>query len=165
MKRSWLRITIRSAQAFLLAVCLVFSLGATDPGTRFNNLGHKLMCTCGCGQVLLECNHVGCTASEGMRNELLASLNRGNNDDLVLQTFVQKYGPTVLAAPTNSGFNKVAWIMPFAVLLLAILGTSLLVRKWKLRTASIPAPANVINFEAVRDRIRRETDFTGGPRL
>lgn len=164
MKRSWSRIAIRSTQALLLAFCLIFSLGATDPGTRFNTLGHKMMCTCGCGQVLLECNHVGCPSSEGMRNELMASLNRGDNDDLILQTFVQKYGPTVLAAPTNSGFNKVAWIMPFAVLMLALLGTTLLVRKWKLKAASVPAPANVINFDAVRERIRRETDFEGGPR-
>lgn len=165
MKRSWSRITIRSTQSLLLAVCLILSLGVSDPGTRFNTLGHKLMCTCSCGQVLLECNHVGCTTSEGMRNELMAALNRGSNDDLILQTFVQKYGPTVLAAPTEKGFNRVAWIMPFAVLMLALLGTALLVRKWKLKTASTPAPANIINFEAVRDRIRRETDFNGGPRL
>lgn len=95
----------------------------------------------------------------------MAAINRGDNDSLILQTFVQKYGPTVLAAPTDKGFNRVAWIMPFAVLMLAILGTSLLIRKWKLRTAPIPPPANVINFEAVRDRIRRETDFEGGRRL
>ena len=40
----------------LVAALAVVSLGATDSDTRFNGLGHKLMCTCGCGQVLLECN-------------------------------------------------------------------------------------------------------------
>lgn len=164
MKKSWSRLAIRSTQILLLSVCLVFSLGATDPGTRFNTLGHKMMCTCGCGQVLLECNHVGCTVSGGMRDELMASLTRGDSDDLVLQGFVQKYGPTVLAAPTTKGFNQVAWITPFAVLALALLGTSLLVRKWKLKAAPMPAPAKVLNFNAVRDRIRRETDFEGDPR-
>ena len=48
-----------------------------------------------------------------MRNELIASLDRGDNDDLILQGFVQNYGPTVIAAPTASGFNYVAWVMPF----------------------------------------------------
>lgn len=161
MRPMWLRFGIRFAQASLLAICLVMSLGATDPGSRFNTLGHKMMCTCGCGQVLLECNHVGCTSSDGMRNELMASLDKGDNDDLVLQTFVQKYGPTVLAAPTTQGFNKVAWIMPFAVLIVALLGTVMIVRRWKLKAAAIPAPAKIQNFDVVRDRIRRETDLEG----
>ena len=52
-----------------------------------------------------------------MRNELQASLDRGDNDDLTLQGFVQEYGPTVIAAPTAKGFNQVAWIMPFVVLI------------------------------------------------
>ena len=45
-----------------LAVCLlaVVMLGAADGGARFNRLGHEMMCACGCGQILLECNHVGC---------------------------------------------------------------------------------------------------------
>jgi cytochrome c-type biogenesis protein CcmH/NrfF len=42
-------------------------------------------------------------------------MDRGDNDDLVLQGFVQEYGPTVIAAPTSTGFNRVAWIMPFLV--------------------------------------------------
>ena len=48
---------------------------------------------------------------------LVAALDRGDNDDLVLQGFVQQYGATVIAAPTTTGFNRVAWIMPFAVFL------------------------------------------------
>ena len=76
------------------------------------------MCVCGCSQILLECNHVGCTYSDRMRGELMAGLDRGENDDLTLQDFVQKYGPTVLAAPTATGFNRVAWIMPFLALAL-----------------------------------------------
>ena len=86
------------------------------------------MCMCGCNQVLLECNHVGCTYSDRMRNELTAGLQRGDSDSLVLQSFVQKYGNTVLAAPTTTGFNVVAWIMPFAVFVLACGGTIWLVR-------------------------------------
>lgn len=163
------RSPIRVAQALLLSVIVIFSLGVADPGTRFNDLGHKMMCTCGCNQVLLECNHVGCPSSEGMRNELMAALGTGNSDSLVLQSFVQKYGPTVLAAPTTTGFNRIAWIMPFAVLLLGMIGTSLLVRQWKLRTVATPAPAP--QLASVRNRIREETDeyanpsdYKGGPR-
>ena len=106
------------AQVALLAVIAVLFLGA-DTDARFNKLGHQMMCMCGCNQILLECNHVGCTYSDRMRNELTAGLERGDSDSLVLQSFVQKYGNTVLAAPTSSGFNVVAWITPFAIFILA----------------------------------------------
>ncbi len=54
---------MKLVQALLLAVVVSFSLGATDASSRFNDLGHRLMCTCGCAQLLGECNHVGCPES------------------------------------------------------------------------------------------------------
>src|SRR5947208_11266213 len=110
----------RGSQAVLLCLGLFVFLGAGDESARFNELGHRLMCVCGCRQILLECNHVGCQYSDRMRGELITWLARGDSDDLVLQAFMQKYGQTVLAAPTTSGFNRVAWITPFAVFLAGI---------------------------------------------
>jgi len=107
----------RTLQCAVLAIAVTAFSGAGDPTSRFGELGHQLMCICGCGQILLECNHVGCPASDGMRNELMTAVSRGDSDSLVEQAFVQKYGPTVLAAPTTTGFDRTAWIMPFAALL------------------------------------------------
>src|SRR5260370_2052990 len=104
----------------LIAARALFTLGADSTNQRFEKVGHQLMCTCGCNQVLLECNHVGCPSSDGMRNELMAGIKGSDNDKTVLQTFVEKYGPTVLAAPTMVGFNRVAWITPFAVFIFGI---------------------------------------------
>ena len=90
------------------AVCLllIFIVGAGDTSARYQQMGHhQLICTCGCGQILLECNHVGCTVSTQEEGELRTALDRGDSDQLILQNFVQKYGPTVLAAPPESGFN------------------------------------------------------------
>ncbi len=52
-------------------------MGAGDDSARFKDLGHRMMCTCGCGQVLLECNHVGCQSSDKMRDQLQAALDKG----------------------------------------------------------------------------------------
>jgi cytochrome c-type biogenesis protein CcmH/NrfF len=153
----------RWAQAVLIAAIVSFSLGATDAAGRFNDLGHQMMCTCGCSQVLLECNHVGCPVSGGMRQELSDAIAGGMNDSLVLQSFVQKYGAVVLAAPTTQGFDLVAWIMPFAVAGVALVGTILLVRNWA-KHSQVPAtagksvsPAQAKADEEMRLRIRRET--------
>jgi cytochrome c-type biogenesis protein CcmH len=103
----------RALPIALLCVAVFSLMGAGDPASRFSELGHQLMCICGCHQILLECNHVGCPDSDGMRNELMAGLTRGDSDSLVEQAFVQKYGPTVLAAPPTTGFvNRTAWISP-----------------------------------------------------
>jgi cytochrome c-type biogenesis protein CcmH len=151
---------LRIAQLLLIALLAIVFLGA-DGDARFNKLGHGLMCMCGCNQVLLECNHVGCTYSERMRNELTAAIERGDSDSLVLQSFVQKYGNTVLAAPTTTGFNRLAWIMPFAVFTLAMGGVVALVRAWKSRPAAAPAHAAMPpeRLSALRERARKETEF------
>ena len=145
---------------FLFAVCLLF-LGA-DFDKRFNDLGHRMMCKCGCNQVLLECNHVGCTYSDRMRDELTAALQRGDSDDLVLQGFVQKYGATVLAAPTTTGFNRVAWIMPFVALGAGVFGVVYVVRSWKARqpaASEVVAAATPPELDAYRERARKETEL------
>ncbi len=158
--------SLRVKRAFQLAFLFLFSLlllGAGDEASRVNDLGHRLMCACGCNQILLECNHVGCSYSDRMRGELIAAVDRGDNDDLALQSFVQKYGPTVLAAPTKTGFNRVAWIMPYLVLVVGLLGVSYVVRIWKsrplLKPAELPVPVRGAELEHFRDVARKETDL------
>lgn len=150
----------RVASIFLFALLL---LGAGDDSARFKSLGHRLMCMCGCNQVLLECNHVGCTYSDGMRAELVASIDRGNNDSLVQQDFIQKYGPTVLLAPTTTGFNKVAWIIPYAALILSLPALYFVVRVWKSRPAPPLAdgivPATGPSLDRFREQAHRETEL------
>lgn len=152
----------RSLHIALLCLTVFAFLGAGDDG-RFSSLGHKLMCVCGCNQILLECNHVGCTYSDRMRGELMAGLDRGENDDLTLQDFVQKYGPTVLAAPTATGFNRVAWIMPFLALVLGLLTTIFIVLAWRKRPA-LAAPGGVFpvrggELERFRTQARKDTQI------
>ncbi len=147
----------------VLVACLaVLFLGATDGDTRFNRLGHRLMCTCGCNQVLLECNHVGCQTSEHMRAELRAAMLRGGSDDDILNGFVAEYGPVVLAAPSRSGFNRVAWIMPYLTLGLGLALTVAVVWIWRSRQKPAAASAATVDdtqMEALRRRVHEETDL------
>ena len=150
---------LKSAQALLLAVAVCFSMGASDAGPRAGNLGHRLMCQCGCAQLLGECDHAGCPDRGQEFTELNAAIASGASDQEILSSFAAKYGATVLAAPTTHGFDLVAWVAPFAVFAAALLGTILLVRHWsvgrKLAPASqIPDQA----MDALREKIRRETD-------
>ena len=157
------RLRRKAAEVILLSAAIVALLGAGEPATRFKEIGHRMMCICGCNQILLECNHVGCPDSDGMRNELMAAVSRGDSDSLVEQSFVQKYGPTVLAAPTTKGFDRAAYIIPFAVLILGFGMIGLVIRSWKNRPAPAIAdglaPARGAELEQFRDQARKETDL------
>ena len=151
------RFRSRIVQFCLLSLALLVFLGAGDESARVNDLGHRMMCVCGCNQILMECNHVGCTYSSRMRNELMAAIDRGDNDDLVLQGFVQKYGTTVIAAPTTKGFNRVAWIMPFLVLIAGFASAVLIVRSWKARSGE--SVSGIETATGFQEEIRRETEL------
>jgi cytochrome c-type biogenesis protein CcmH/NrfF len=158
----------RGVEVLALAAAVYFSLGATDASSRFNNLGHRLMCTCSCAQLLGECNHVGCPESGRERNELAAAIASGSSDQQILDGFAAKYGATMLAAPTTKGFDLLAWVAPFAVFAAALLGTILLIKRWgglggKSQVAIATGEAGLDPSERERlERIRRETDPDAG---
>lgn len=157
----------RLSTAILVCVLGVIMLGANTPeqqSQRYGRIGHNMICMCGCGQILLECNHVGCPTSPGMIDELhdqLAGPNGAGADSLIMNWFVAKYGATVLAAPLRGGFDMVAWVVPIAVFLFAIFGTGWMVKHWATRRlATAGAPVRTLKVDAsLRDRIRRDTEY------
>ncbi|HEV8384693.1 MAG TPA: cytochrome c-type biogenesis protein CcmH [Candidatus Acidoferrales bacterium] len=161
MARQTKRITWLYA-ALLAAGLVVFAApgGAQIPGQgeRSQKLGKRLMCMCGCNQILVECNHVGCSMSTAMLKELDARLARNEPEDLVLQSFVQQYGEKVLAQPPMKNFSLVAWVMPFFALLVGFLIIRFLLLRWRHQTpavAGIPSSGPDIPPEML-ERARRD---------
>jgi cytochrome c-type biogenesis protein CcmH len=155
----WLRSGGRGfaiAAALLAAFCLVPSSNAQQTA-RAKELGQKLMCVCGCNQILTACNHVGCQYSHKMLQELDQLVARNDSDDLILQAFVQEYGPTVLSEPPTKGFDWAAWIVPIVVPLGALFLVWEVARRWRQRTALAPASVPAISPELLA-RAKHESD-------
>ncbi|HEV2275001.1 MAG TPA: cytochrome c-type biogenesis protein CcmH [Acidobacteriaceae bacterium] len=150
---------MRTAQGLLFSLLAIAGLGASDAAARYDKDSHAMMCVCGCNELLGECNHVGCTDSDAMRTHLMASIAKGESDNAIFHEFQDQYGPVVLAAPMFTRFNHVAWVMPPLVLFLGIAGTLVLGRKWKFRGAAHPSAIPAPDHDALRDRIRRETQL------
>lgn len=152
--------------AVLLAVALVlFAVpgGAEIPGqsAKAQKIGKRLMCMCGCNQVLVECNHVGCSVSTAMLKELDERIARNEPEDLLIQSFVQQYGEKVLAQPPTTNFGLVAWIMPFFALLLGFLAVRVLLLRWRHQmpaVAGMPGADAEISPEMLA-RARREMEL------
>lgn len=154
----------RGVQICLLCIVTLTMIGATH--SQYDRVGNQLMCSCGCGQILLQCNHVGCPNSPTMIRELRAQIATGAADKTIFDWFVTKYGAIILAAPIRGGFDRVAWIVPLSVFVLATIGTFAVVWFWKRRALRFAAPAATSQFDrptpqqaALRDRIRQETEY------
>jgi len=114
-----------------------------------------MFCMCGCKQILVECNHVGCTMSTAMLKKLDAEVASGKSDDLILQSFVQEFGAQVVAEPPAKGFNWLAWIMPFVVVGAGLFLIRVILARW---SQPVPAmPSGQALPPAILERIRRET--------
>ncbi len=113
-------------------------------------LGLKLMCICGCGQVLIGCNHIGCPSSVPMLKELEQHISRGEADDLVVQDFVQEYGMQVLSEPPNQGFNRVAWLLPGFVSALGLGIVAFVIMRWRRKAPAVAPARTQVSAEALR---------------
>jgi cytochrome c-type biogenesis protein CcmH len=126
---------------------------ASNPEVQ--KLGNQLMCMCGCNQILIECDHQGtdrCVMHDQMLAELEQRVASGEKPSLILQSFVQEYGPQVLVVPPAKGFDLTAWLMPIFVGLLGLTLAVLVVQRWRSRGLE-PAPAGA---PAANVRVRPE---------
>jgi len=134
-----------------------------DNSDRAKALSKKVMCMCGgCNDTAGTCNHTGgafsgpCDTAKAMQKEVADRVNRGDSDDLVLQSFVQEYGPTVLPDPPKKGFTWLVWIAPIALPLFALYLIWEVVRRWRRRQQLAPAGGPPISADLL-DRARRES--------
>jgi cytochrome c-type biogenesis protein CcmH len=146
-----------AASLFVAIALLAVPASRAQQTERAKELGKKLMCVCGCNQILTACNHIGCTYSHTMLKELDDRVARGDSNQLILQSFVQEYGPTVLAEPPAKGFDWAAWIVPVVVPLVALFILWEVARRWRQRAELAPAGGPKISAELL-DRARHEAD-------
>ncbi|HTW23015.1 MAG TPA: cytochrome c-type biogenesis protein CcmH [Candidatus Baltobacteraceae bacterium] len=135
-----------------------------DQAARAKSLGKRVKCMCGgCDDAAGLCTHSGgafagpCDVAKGELKEIAQRVARGDSDDLILQSFVQEYGPTVLIEPPKSGFNWLAWIMPVLVPLLALLMAVWAILRWRQKAALAPASGPPISADLL-ERARRAAD-------
>jgi len=151
----------RLAHISVLVTALLLLMGADNDTSRMKTVGGKIMCTCGCAELLLQCNHVGCPNSDQMVRDLKASLKAHPKDEEVLQWFRENWGATAVVEPRTHGLDLLAWIMPPAALALALGLVLVVVRNWRLRPAQAAAADVALSpqLEAFRGRARKDTEI------
>jgi cytochrome c-type biogenesis protein CcmH len=136
------RILVLVAAIFALALVLA-AIGARSlsAATRPNaeQVAQGLTCQCGCGLTVANCNMPTCSFSVPTRTQIQTMIDRGKSQVEIIGFYRHKFGEKVLSAPTTEGFNLLAWITPFAALLI---GAGLIVftaRRWRRVPKSSPS--------------------------
>jgi len=127
----------------------------------FQDLEESLTCQCGCGLTVHACNHLNCPSAGPLREEIRAQMALGKTKAEILTYFRNKYGEKILSAPTTTGFNVVAWVMPFALMILGGLIVGVTIMRWSGRRrrespaehapARPPSPYDKILEEELKD--------------
>jgi cytochrome c-type biogenesis protein CcmH len=147
-------------RGLLLGLVLATSLPAAAAAPTQKEIEESLTCQCGCGLTVHSCNHIQCGSGEPIKKEIAERLGRGEGKEQILAAFRAKFGEKVLSSPTMEGFNWLAWIMPFASLLVAGTILTVVIRR-RQASAEAAAPASPVppsGDDALRARLARELD-------
>jgi cytochrome c-type biogenesis protein CcmH/NrfF len=116
-----------SVTASLLLISLLIPAGAARAQTPENvlpqqkselrrQLEGEIMCTCGCRAPMNDCPMgPSCHGLQELNAKLDNLLGAGMDHDAVLAALVSDYGQSVLLSPPNKGFNRLAWLLPYAL--------------------------------------------------
>ena len=121
---------IKILAGLLLVVSVsIGHVSSAGAGAVLQDLENALMCKCDdkCGKVLLNCT---CATSDKTRAKFSKMLESGLTVDQIIKMQVDKYGETVLSAPTKFGFNLTAWMTPFVALVAGGYGVRKILLAW-----------------------------------
>ena len=112
------------------------------------------MCgTCG-RKRLAECT---CGKAAAMRGELAKLTDAGKSREEVYQYFMAQYGSQEpLASPVDEGFNRLAWMFPWAIGATGAVMVGFAAMKWSRRGSEEEAPAASETDAAIDERLDDE---------
>jgi cytochrome c-type biogenesis protein CcmH len=144
--------------AFVLLLLLALAPAYAQRSDRAKRVGDRMWCMCGCNQILTQCNHVGCSTSTAMLKKLDALVERNEPDDLLIQSFVQEYGPAVLAQHEAKGLALMGYAMPAVALLGGLAIVFVVIQHWRRGPAAEPATGSVRVSPERLEQARRRAD-------
>jgi cytochrome c-type biogenesis protein CcmH len=119
---------IRSALlVLLLALALAAPAVAAEPQASLPDIEDEVMCA-QCGTALsLSQSQVADDERDFIRDQIAL----GRTKQEIKDALVDRYGPSVLAMPVESGFNLTAYLVPAVLVAFGIAGVGIAATRWR----------------------------------
>lgn len=142
---------------------MVLSVRADDARKpTVESVGNQVMCVCGgCVAPLNQCPMLECAEKAEMRAFIRKEIADGKDEIAILQDISIRYGVQALTAPPAKGFNLAVWILPGIGLMAGLGIVVVLVRRWRSKPASVPAPSSASQDPKVLKAMEEEMKSTG----
>jgi len=103
----------------------------------------RIMCPCGgCRRPLNDCGMLNCGGHSVQSAKLQRLIAEGKSEKEIVAIFVRDAGgQDVLAAPLDSAFNRLAWLIPYALALVGLTAIIMTARRWSRPTPALAGDA------------------------
>lgn len=119
-------------RVFVFVAALLVLLAPATPAYALTSkeIQRELMCQCGCTMVVDVCD---CETANQIRTKITELMGQGQGKTQIVDYFISQYGEKMLASPSKKGFNLVAWILPFVVVIAGSVALFFILRIWVLK--------------------------------
>jgi cytochrome c-type biogenesis protein CcmH len=124
----WLAMAVVAVAALLIGVS--GDRDPSTPGERAHRLAESVQCPVCSGQSVADSD---VSASRFIREQIDDRIAAGASDDEIRDELAASYGEDILLTPERSGLAGLVWVLPVAVLVVALGGIALAFRRWRHR--------------------------------
>jgi cytochrome c-type biogenesis protein CcmH len=115
--------------ALLLPTAAITATAAPKPKTSLNAIENDVMCV-SCGVPLAIADS---PQADAERRTITGMIAQGLTKKQIEDRLITFYGRNVIATPKKSGFGLVAYLIPIALVLLALIAGAIALPRWKNR--------------------------------
>jgi cytochrome c-type biogenesis protein CcmH len=142
------------ALLFVIAFVAAGSAAASEQHPTLAELEDELVCpTCKTTLAMSDA-----PVAERMRAFIRQRIAAGDTKSEIKDKLVAQFGESVLAAPPARGFNLLAWLLPIAGALAAVVAVAFLARRWSRSRADAPADASADDRRPLDPDLERRVD-------
>jgi cytochrome c-type biogenesis protein CcmH len=139
---------------FVIALVTAGSAAASEQHPTLAELEDELVCPT-CKTTLAMSN---APVAERMRAFIRERIAAGDTKSEIKDKLVAQFGESVLAAPPARGFNLLAWLLPIAGALAAVVAVAFLARRWSRSRADASAGASAEGGRPLDPDLERRVD-------
>ena len=125
-----LALSLAAGLLMVVAGCRATANAGAEAMMTQKEVEERLTCQCGCGLTVHTCNHLQCSFAVPVKKDIADSLAAGQTGEAILARYLAEYGEKILSSPVRRGFNLLAWLLPYAAVMLGAVAIVVVLKRF-----------------------------------